>query len=108
VTRLRRGRIAENEAFSRAVNEQALARRDRMPFARLIGERARFVCEGADDECLESIEMTLDECRHVRADPARFLVVPEHDVGSLERVVERRAAYWIVEKPERDPRPAAG
>jgi hypothetical protein len=37
----------------------------------------------------------------VRAHATRFILVPGHEENALERVVERRAGYTIVEKFER-------
>jgi len=40
----------------------------------------------------------------LRADPARFAVLPGHEVADVERVVERRDGYLVVQKNE-DVRP---
>lgn len=59
-----------------------------------------WVCECANEECAEAVQMTVAEYEAVRADPTHFLVVPssEHVVSAIERVVERYDRYWVVEK----------
>lgn len=44
--------------------------------------------------------MRLDDYERVRSSPARFLVAPsdDHVLADVERVVERRATYFVVEK----------
>lgn len=58
---------------------------------------AFFVCECSNAECAETIEVALDEYEAVRAHPTFFLIVPGHEVETIERVVERGARYAVVE-----------
>ena len=60
----------------------------------------RFVCECASASCSRVVELTPDEYRGVRAKSTSFLIYPDgaHTMPELERVVERHARYWIVEK----------
>jgi hypothetical protein len=62
--------------------------------------RATFVCECARTECVARLELTLEEYRQVRAHPARFIVAasPEHVFADVERLVEARGSYYVVEK----------
>ncbi|MGH3000456.1 MAG: hypothetical protein ACRDNM_14255 [Gaiellaceae bacterium] len=57
-----------------------------------------FICECNDPQCTERIEATLEEYEDVRADGVRFILAPGHGDGSIERVVERRDEFDIVEK----------
>jgi hypothetical protein len=85
-------RAARNEALFREVNERV---------ASLAGEgetEIGFVCECSDDGCVERLFLSREEYDAVRANPRRFIVVPGHE-RSVERVVERRGAYLVVEKP---------
>ena len=61
--------------------------------------RGGWVCECANDTCLQYIEMTTSEYEVLRHDGARFFVAPseEHVWPDVERVIERRDGYWIVE-----------
>jgi hypothetical protein len=44
------------------------------------------------------IELSVREYEDVRAHPRRFVVLPGHELGELETVVESRSGYVIVEK----------
>ena len=65
-------------------------------------ESMQVVCECADAECIAQIELTKPEYEAVRADPTWFLVLPEHVLTDVERVVDRRDGYVVVEKFARE------
>jgi hypothetical protein len=54
-----------------------------------------ILCECGSDECLDPIEITLDQYQLARRFPTRFLLVPGHE--RLERVVEEHDHYLVVE-----------
>ena len=56
------------------------------------------VCECADGECTERLEIRVPEYERVRADPLRYIVVPGHELPEFESVVESRDGYDVVEK----------
>ena len=88
-------RAARNESVFRELNEQLEAASTGDPMV------ARgFVCECADISCTEVLALSLEEYAAVRKDSQRFIVAPEdsHVTPTIERVVERRDAYWVVEK----------
>ena len=92
-------RLARNEAFYREVNERVAEvadefREDATPLG--------FACECGAADCAELIAMTLAEYEAIRAEPTRFFVIPGHERPEIERVVERHAAYLVVEKREDD------
>ena len=62
--------------------------------------RGGWICECANDACLQHIEMASSEYEAVRQDGAHFFVAPsdEHVWPDVERVIERHHGYWIVEK----------
>jgi hypothetical protein len=59
-----------------------------------------WICECADDTCIERVEMSAGEYEAIRADAAWFFVAAsdEHVWPDVERVIERNDRYWIVEK----------
>jgi len=61
--------------------------------------RLTFVCECADRDCTERIQLSASEYAGIRRDPRRFVVVPGHEFAELERVVEAHDGYEVVEKP---------
>ena len=87
-------RLAKNEILFRKINER---------IQEVEGERwgwnpVDFICECADETCTAVIALTQDEYKHLRGDPNRFAVLPGHEVTTIERVVEVRPTYLIVEK----------
>ena len=58
-----------------------------------------FLCECADDSCLAAMALTLPQCRGVRSDEARFLIVPGHQTIDGEDVVTQNETFAVVEKP---------
>ena len=87
-------RIAHNETLFREVNERIEA--GQWPTER--GEPAAFRCECGSLRCNRMVELTPDEYEAVRSDATHFVVVPGHEIPAVERVVERTAAYVVVEK----------
>lgn len=86
-------RKAKTQSAFREVNER-------------IAENARrfdagstdFICECDDPQCTERVDATLEEYEEVRANGTRFLLAPGHGDGSIERLVERRDDFDVVEK----------
>jgi hypothetical protein len=89
-------RIATTEAIFRTVNERIAESAERFD-----SSEAEFVCECDDRSCTHRLEATLDEYQRVREDATHFLLAPGHENARIERVVERRRRFWIVEKFER-------
>ena len=88
-------RAARNEILLRDYNERIEAHHGWVnpPFA-------EWVCECADEKCVEPVELSIKEYEAVRAEPTHFLVAPsdEHVSPRIEHVVRREERYWIVEK----------
>jgi hypothetical protein len=84
--------LAANEALFRDVNETVAE------VATTTADPILFLCECADEFCAESIALTIAQYEQVRAVPEHFIVKPGHDRPDVERIVEQRRDYWIVEK----------
>lgn len=84
---------AGTEAVHRIINEAI--ERGRWP-----GEDAHvaFRCECARAGCTQLIRMTTAEYEDVRSNSRRFVVLPGHEDGRFEDVVERHVNYVVVEK----------
>lgn len=89
-------RIAENDAIFREANER-------------IGESALeygiqtsipFICECADENCQEIVQLTLAEYRQVRSDPRHFINTPGHEASAhgWAEVIERADGHVTVAK----------
>jgi hypothetical protein len=99
----RERRIGENEALFRSVNEQVHDLNQTF----LVEGRLRIVCECAEETCIQQIELMPSQYEAVRADPTLFVVKPGHDDPSVETVVERNDAYWVVRKDHGEPEQVA-
>jgi hypothetical protein len=95
-----------NELARRGANTQSLFRiiNERVEdlnksFSGLL-EIQDWVCECADDTCVERVALSLGEYEEVRANPTRFVIAPSdaHVFEEIEDVVERTERYWVVEK----------
>jgi hypothetical protein len=90
-------RAARNQALFREVNERVQQIND--AFESLL-PRGDWVCECADQGCIERLSLTHEEYEAVRANGARFVVAPhaDHLFPEVEALVERHERYWVVEK----------
>jgi hypothetical protein len=105
----RERRVGENETIFRDVNERL---RD---VSQAVGgdDELDLFCECGDASCVVRLTMPLDEYEQMRANPARFVITPGHEMPAVESVVDSKEGYRIVEKhvgepaelaSERDPR----
>jgi hypothetical protein len=87
---------ARTEALFRDVNERIAESAQRFE-----ADSTHFVCECADPNCTNRLEATLDEYEDVRADGATFMLVPGHAHKDIERVLEDRGGFHVVEKVQK-------
>jgi len=87
-------KAARNQVVFREVNERIAE------LTGLLNETGvnLFICECSDPGCAEALEVTQQEYRAVRADPARFIVRHGHELPEVERVVDGNGRYLVVEK----------
>jgi hypothetical protein len=86
-------RRARTEALFRDVNERIAESAERFD-----ASSTQFVCECADPNCTHRLEATLTEYEQVRADGATFMIAPGHEHADIERIVERRSRFTVIEK----------
>jgi hypothetical protein len=98
----REERIGLNEAVFREVNERI------ENVAEILApntEQLDLVCECGNAACEERISMTMAEYEALRSESHLFAVYPGHEYPDVERVVEKRKGYDVVQKfkgaPER-------
>jgi hypothetical protein len=90
-------RLARNEVLFRAINERIRELATRFEY--LAEEELAFICECADETCVERVSLKTSQYDDVRAIPARFVVVPGHEATPLvERVIFRSSEFVIVRK----------
>jgi hypothetical protein len=90
-------RAARNQSLYREVNERVKAINEAFDGLLPLGD---WICECAKEDCSERLSLTHGEYEYLRADGARFAVVPDdaHVFPEVEDVVERHERYWVVEK----------
>ena len=91
----RQERLARNEALFRDVNERV------REIAAVHGDDDHvyeFYCECSNADCTFQLKATLTEYECVRAHGDRFLIAPSHSLPEIERVIDRRERWWVVEK----------
>ncbi len=94
----RQARAGRNQSLFREINDRMRDLNE--GFSVVTPDSGEWVCECADESCIELIRMSLSEYEAVRANPNRFFVKPddEHLLPDVEQVVERTDRYWVVEK----------
>ena len=91
----RQERLARNEALFRDVNERV------REIAALHGDDDHvyeFYCECSNADCTFQLRATLAEYEAVRAHGDRVLIAPDHSMPEIERVVDLKDGWWVVEK----------
>ena len=96
-------RVGVNEALFREVNERIDQLQDELG----TGSTFEIVCECGDAACVERLTITSDGYEELREDVHRFAVMPGHERPDVERTVERRDGYLVVEKTDPDAARAA-
>jgi hypothetical protein len=95
----REERVARNEAVSREINEGLeQAHADEPP-----DRYMRMYCECGQSGCENMIAITASEYERVRSDPVRFVIVREHLISDIERVVEETDRFVVIAKREGTP-----
>jgi hypothetical protein len=90
----RADRLVENEKAFRMANERLLE---------AVGDgnsSLPFLCECADDTCLERVELDLDTYREIRSNPNCFFRLPGHMDAPGERVVASHPGYEVIDKED--------
>ena len=90
----RKERIEENEKLFREVNERVKEVQANFQS----GPDPHWVCECGDETCFDKLTVPLDEYHEIRAHHNWVLVVVGHEKVDVERVVDRRNGFLVVEK----------
>jgi hypothetical protein len=88
---IQRVKAARNQALWREVNERIKAVAE-------TSEHMEFLCECADLDCTETLNLTVAEYERIRSSPVRFPVAIGHDFPDFENVVEENGRYAVVQK----------
>ena len=89
-------RIAKNEEVFRATNRE-IERAEQQQGAAADGV-LEVICECGRDSCTGVITLTVSDYETVHGQEDRFVVLQGHQSEEIERVVEDRGAYVVVDK----------
>jgi hypothetical protein len=89
-------RIAKNEEVYRAANRE-IERAEQQQGAAADGV-LEVICECGRDSCTGVITLTVSEYNTVHSQEDRFVVLKGHESEEIERVVDDRGTYLIVDK----------
>ena len=89
-------RIAKNETVFREANRE-IERADQAEGATL-GELIEVLCECGRQGCGGVIALTVAEYDDVHTQADRFVVLRGHEDTEIEKVVDERAGYLVVDK----------
>jgi hypothetical protein len=85
---------ARNEEVFRSINERIEEGAEQHGVQQVLP----FHCECGTETCVETIELPPAEYDRIASHPGHFVVIPGHEVSSVEIVVESHADYLVVEK----------
>jgi len=86
-------RAARNESVFREVNERVQDVNDRFETV-----EGTFFCECSDAGCAQTFAMVAADYERLRGHDDHFALVRGHDDPSIERILEERDEYVVVEK----------
>lgn len=67
-----------------------------------------FKCECSDEHCTVRIPLLLSVYENIHADRSAFIIVPGHQVESIEEVIMKTADYNVVKKNKTVSEPTDG
>lgn len=93
-------RVAFNDDIFRKANEEIRASAEAAPGG---FESLPFICECAEESCVQVVQVPREEYERVRSDARLFINAPGHEVAAQGwgAVVERHDGYVVVEKQGR-------
>ncbi|TMM25960.1 MAG: hypothetical protein E6F94_07320 [Actinobacteria bacterium] len=86
-------RLARNQALFREVNERLLELSDGFQDGSM-----QFVCECSNEDCTETVTMNHQAYESVRAHSTFFVIVSGHEILQVEKVIDSRDGWTIVQK----------
>ena len=86
-------RLARNQALFREVNERLLELNDGFQDGSMV-----FVCECSMVDCTTTLAMSRADYELVRAHPTFFTIAAGHEIPEIEKVIDERNGFTIVQK----------
>lgn len=110
--------MIENEAVFRDYNERIkkgfdeikrLATEDNQrAFVSQDNSPLYFYCECSDENCRKRIQMKQSKYTQIHKNRDKFIIIPGHEVPSIERIVKKYNDYCVVEKDQHPTLPKSG
>jgi len=91
LSELREKRLAANEVFFRELNEKLEAQGEG-------SDTLVVLCECANEDCAQRLELTRREYEAARSEPVLFVVAHGHVDPEIEEVISRTERYELVRK----------
>jgi hypothetical protein len=85
--------LVRNQLLLRDVNERIAEVAVGWP-----GDPPTFLCECSNEDCHETLALSLGEYEVVRSSLNLFVVLPGHELLEVDRVVDARERFTLVEK----------
>jgi hypothetical protein len=85
-------RLARNQTLFREVNERLLELNDGQDRSTV------FVCECSNVDCAATMAIGKADYESVRAHPTFFAIVPGHEILEIEKVIDQKSGFTIVQK----------
>ena len=86
-------RLARNQALFREVNERLPELSDGFQDGAM-----QFVCECSNEDCTQTVNMNHREYESVRAHSTFFVVASGHEILEVEKIIDHRDGWTIVQK----------
>ncbi len=84
-------KVARNESLFREINERI----EEIAETKFRSSHSGFFCECGDADCVELMELNVEEYEKIGSDPRRFVVKPGHELPDFEPVFERESHYVV-------------
>lgn len=88
--------VVLRQTLFRAVNERIEGVGEQLDLTD--SDQIAIVCECGNARCAELIDLSQADYEHVRRHPTHFFVKLGHDLPDVERIVESKDGFLIVEK----------
>lgn len=108
-------RQIENEMIFRRANEKIGTDLDAIDaqhikegnpdLVRNVDLELHFQCECSDENCNIRIPMLLSKYREIHVERSTFIVIPDHEVEPIEKVLKKTPTYNVVRKNNTTPEP---
>ncbi len=67
--------------------------------------KLHFQCECSDENCTVRIPLQLSKYREIHKERSTFIVLPQHEIDEIEKVIEKSDGYNIVRKNNKTDEP---